>query len=111
MTRKLHTSAIAPCKLKTSLCLFVAAFVLLANGSGPSPVRAADITLTKIGSPIWRPTDFQMFSAPTAPFPDAFFDTIDALLPLEGPGAATYTPHQPPYDTELSTNAAAAGFV
>ncbi|HEX2473114.1 MAG TPA: hypothetical protein VHK01_00125, partial [Lacipirellulaceae bacterium] len=47
----------------------------------------------------------------TAPFPDAFFDTIDALLPLEGPGAATYTPHQPPYDTELSTNAAAAGFV
>ncbi|HJQ79505.1 MAG TPA: PEP-CTERM sorting domain-containing protein [Lacipirellulaceae bacterium] len=69
------------------------------------------VTTTKVGSPIWKPADFQMFTAPAAPFPDAFFDTLDALLPLEGPGTTTYTPHQPPYDTELSTNAAAAGFV
>jgi hypothetical protein len=68
------------------------------------------ITLTKVGSPIWRPGNFQMFTAPAAPFPDAFFDTLDLMLPLEGPGVTTYTPHQPPYDTELSTNAAAAGF-
>jgi hypothetical protein len=72
---------------------------------------AAPITVTKVGSPIWKPTDFQLFSAPAAPFPDAFLHTIDLMLPLEGPGAATYTPHAGPYTSELSTNAAAAGFV
>lgn len=68
------------------------------------------IGLTQVGSPIWRPADFQLFAAPAAS-DDDFFATIDAMLPLEGPGAPTYTPHQPPYDTELSTNATAAGFV
>jgi hypothetical protein len=111
MTRKLHNNVFASFRLKTASCVFAAAFVFLVSVCCPSHVEAADITLTKIGSPIWRPTDFQMFTAPTAPFPDAFLDTLDALLPLEGPGAATYTPHQAPYDTELSTNAAAAGFV
>jgi hypothetical protein len=52
-----------------------------------------------------------MFTAPANPFPAAFNHTTDLLLPLEGPGATTYTPHSPPYNTELSTNAAAAGFV
>jgi hypothetical protein len=69
------------------------------------------IGLTEVGNAIWKPTDFQLFTAPAAPFPEAFFATLDKMLPLEGPGAAVYTPHGPPYDTELSTNAAAAGFV
>jgi hypothetical protein len=72
---------------------------------------AVDIALTRIGEPIWKPADFQLFSAPAAPFPDGFLDTLDAMLPLEGPGVTTYTPHPGPYDNELSTNAAAAGFV
>jgi hypothetical protein len=111
MTRNLYTNVIASCKLQTSSCVLAMAFVLLASACGTSPVRAVGITLTKVGSPIWKPVDFQMFTAPAAPFPDAFFDTLDALLPLEGPGTTTYTPHPGPYDTELSTNAAAAGFV
>jgi hypothetical protein len=51
-----------------------------------------------------------LFTAPA--LNDAFTDTIDLLLPLEGPGAPVpYTPHAGPYDQELSTNATAAGFV
>ncbi len=79
--------------------------------STPPNLNQLPIVLTKVGSPIWKLTDFQLFSAPASPFPDAFFDTIDSMLPLEGPGVATYTPHAGPYDSELSTNAAAAGFV
>jgi hypothetical protein len=70
------------------------------------------VTLTQIGSPIWRPVDFQTFIAPIEP--QAAGDATTAkLLPLDPLfGATTYTtPHQPPYDTELSTGAAAAGFV
>lgn len=69
------------------------------------------VSVTQVGTPTWMPTDFQLFTAPADPFPDAFFDTLDALLPLEGPGVPVYTPHAGPYDQELSTNAAAAGFV
>lgn len=82
----------------------------------PAPPSSAQtlipgVSLTQVGSPIWMPTDFQLFTAPADPFPAAFFDTLDALLPLEGPGVPAYTPHAGPYDQELSTNAAAAGFV
>ena len=84
----------------------------VAGGSVRSRLAAAPaIGLTKVGSPIWKPTDFQLFTAPAAPFPDAFIDTLDLMLPLEGPGIPVYTPHAGPYETELSTNAAAAGFV
>jgi hypothetical protein len=69
------------------------------------------IGLTEVGNASWKPADFQLFTAPAAPFPSAFLGTLDEMLPLEGPGAAVYTPHSGPYDTELSTNAAAAGFV
>jgi hypothetical protein len=89
----------------------VAVLTWLVISSGSALAGAPEIELTKVGSPIWKPGDFQMFTAPAAPFPDAFFDTLDALLPLEGPGVATYTPHAGPYGTELSTIAAAAGFV
>jgi hypothetical protein len=78
--------------------------------SASMPAVIPGVSVTKVGSPIWKPTDFQLFTAPAEG--DAFFDTIDLLLPLEGPGAPVpYTPHAGPYDQELSTNAAAAGFV
>jgi hypothetical protein len=96
--------------LRATATALAPVFVMLVVAAGASSAHA-EIMLTKVGSPIWRPGDFQMFTAPAAPFPDAFFDTLDALLPLEGPGTTTYTPHPGPYDTELSTNAAAAGFV
>jgi hypothetical protein len=87
------------------------AVALVAFMSCAAWADAPAIGLTKVGSPIWKPTDFQLFTAPAAPFPDAFVGVLDQLLPLEGPGVPTYTPHAGPYDMELSTNAAAAGFV
>jgi hypothetical protein len=69
------------------------------------------ITLTQVGSPIWRPGDFQLFTAP-GDTDEAFFATIDSLLPRDTRLAPTYTtPHTPPYDTELSSSAAAVGLV
>ncbi len=111
MTRKFHSYVGAFCTLRTPLCTLLTVCALLTVLSGPALAAAPAIGLTKVGSPIWKPGDFQLFTAPAAPFPDAFFDTLDLLLPLEGPGVAVYTPHAGPYDTELSTNAAAAGFV
>jgi hypothetical protein len=90
---------------------FVAIIAVLIAQADSLLANPPAIGLTQVGSPIWRPGDFQLFTAPAAPFPDTFLDTIDLLLPFEGPGAAVYTPHDGPYDTELSTNAAAAGFV
>ncbi len=111
MTRKFQTYVRAFRSLKTPVCTLLAVFALLVALSGPALAAAPAIGLTQVGSPIWKPADFQLFTAPAAPFPDAFIDTLDAMLPLEGPGIPTYTPHAGPYDTELSTNAAAAGFV
>jgi hypothetical protein len=111
MTCKIPTDAVTLLTKKTPVCTLFAVFSLLVALSSASPAAPPEIGLTKVGSPIWRPGDFQLFTAPASPFPDAFFDTLDLLLPLEGPGITTYTPHAGPYDTELSTNAAAAGFV
>ncbi len=69
------------------------------------------VELTKIGAPTWKPADFQLFSAPAAPFPTEFNHVYDTLAPLDGPSVVVYTPHAPPYDTELSTGAAAGGYV
>ncbi len=110
MTRRsLHAGAFG--KLNSTWFTLLATVALVATIAAPATAQPPAIGLTQVGSPIWRPGDFQMFTAPASPFPDAFFDTLDSLLPLEGPGVAVYTPHAGPYNTELSTNAAAAGIV
>jgi hypothetical protein len=100
---------------RISKVVVLASLALAASAALPSIRLEAEppaVALTQIGSPIWRPVDFQLFTAPANPG-EVFQATVDALLPLEPPqDATTYsTPHAPPYDTELSTNAAAAGFV
>jgi hypothetical protein len=96
-------------KIQHVVILVVAAFSAVPPGQ--SAAQPPAVTLTQIGSPIWRPVDFQLFSAPVEP-DAAATATINALQPLDPSGVATYTtPHAPPYDTELSTNAAAAGIV
>jgi PEP-CTERM motif len=98
--------------LRMSTCRpLLSALALLAVASGMAQADTISIGLTKVGAPTWKVADFQLFTAPADPFPDAFFHTLDLMLPLEGPGATTYTPHAGPYDHELSTNGAAAGFV
>jgi len=72
--------------------------------------QAAELELTQIGSPIWRPTDFHLFSAPASPFPAAFDAVVDTLAPLDGFTGA-YTPHVPPYGAEIAAGMAAGGYV
>jgi hypothetical protein len=100
------------CLLKRRHFLMVAVIATAALNAGLSAAQPPAVTLTQIGSPIWRPVDFQLFSAPVEPdaAATASFRALEPLQPL--PGETTYTtPHAPPYDTELSTNAAAAGYV
>jgi hypothetical protein len=90
--------------------LAVAAFSAVQPGQ--SAAQAPAVTLTQIGAPIWRPADFQLISAPVEP-DEAARATSRVLEPQQplGPAEPYTTPHGPPYDTELSTNAAAAGIV
>ena len=80
---------------RTSLCtsklhhvviLAVAAFTAVQPGQLAAQPPA--VTLTQVGSPIWRPVDFQQFSAPVEP-DAAVTATNFALEPLQplGPGA------------------------
>ena len=83
------------------------------SGAGKHP----EVGLTKIGVPSWKPADFQLFTAPAAPFPGEFNHVFDTLAPLDAPfynynqSGGVYVPHGPPYDTELSTAAVAGGYV
>ena len=61
------------------------------------------VDLTRVGNPIWRPTDFHLFTAPCEPS-SAFDDVADLIVPFNSP------PRNPPYDDLLSERIAAAGF-
>jgi hypothetical protein len=112
MAHKSRIDRTLHCLLKRRHFLMVAVFASAALNAGQSAAQPPAVTLTQIGSPIWRPADFQLFSAPVEP-DAAFRATSRALEPLAplGPGEPYTTPHGPPYETELSTNAAGAGFV
>src|SRR5262245_42636605 len=88
-------------RLVVTLTVIALAAVQLDKSAAQSPT----ISLTQIGSPIWRPTDFQIFSAP------GYTDEDDertraAIRPLDPPSGPYTTPHGPPYDSELSSNMA-----
>jgi hypothetical protein len=112
MSSSMSKSRLLFCSWKTHRLWLLAIAALVATHAAQSLAQPPAVTLTQVGSPIWRPVDFQLFSAPGYEEED-FRSTVDALEPLHPPAdATTYTtPHDPPYDAELSTNAAAAGFV
>jgi hypothetical protein len=112
MAHKSRIDRTLHCLLKRRHFLMVAVVASAALNAGLSSAQPPAVTLTQIGSPIWRPADFQLFSAPreTEAGGAATFRALEPLQPL-GPGEPYTTPHGPPYDNELSTNAAAAGFV
>ena len=94
MTSHRHNRTLVP-----AAALLVILFVL-----GTASLRAdVPVELTRVGNPIWRPTDFHLFTAP-ADTDEAFFAVADAVL-----GPAVGPPRQPPYDDLLSGNMAAAG--
>jgi hypothetical protein len=93
MTSHRHKYLVAP----------AAMFVILLT-RGPAILFAdVPVELTRIGNPIWRPTDFHLFTAPCEPA-TAFEEVADLIVPFNAP------PRNPPYDDVLSERIAAAGF-
>ena len=82
----------------TSLVIATTLVVL----SRPALAAAPNIQLTKIGNPIWKPVDFQLFSAPATPFDAEFGQVYNTLLPYDTPPPLTSrtrrptTPSSPP---------------
>ncbi len=87
--------------LPTALTATHVRYLPLVVKLGPRP--AFTITLTPIGTPIWKPVDIHLFSASGGDFSD-FEATIAALLPPpnHGAGGSPGQPHAPPYETELA---------
>jgi hypothetical protein len=61
------------------------------------------VELTRVGDPIWRPTDFHLFTAACEPT-EAFEVVAGLIVPFDAP------PRNPPYDNVLAERIAAAGF-
>ena len=83
--------------------VLAATYILLTAAPGDAQV---EITMTPIGEPIWKPADYQVFSAPSDSFP-TFLGMVDLILgPLPDPNRE---PIDPPHDTLISDGMAAAG--
>lgn len=68
----------------------------------PPAQAGAEFSLTPIGSPIWKPVDIHLFTAPMGSGPDyrEFYDTIDGLLAeMYHKGGES---DAPPYDRVLA---------
>jgi hypothetical protein len=104
MSHRLLTCRTEIARLSIVSVVVLAVVALVAWQPGQLAAQPPTMELTEIGSPIWRPVDFELFSAPIEP-DEAFLATVDAVL------GTTYTAHAPPYDHELSNNVAVAGFV
>ncbi len=97
-------------KASTILSLVVVTFLSF------SQVASAEISTTAVGNPIWEPADSILFTAPAASF-ESFVETLQTLLPppnhefdAANGGIVPGIPHAGPYDIELSTAVADAGF-
>lgn len=86
-------------------CRTLSLAVLVMSLVGPAFLRAdVPVELTRVGNPIWRPTDFHLFTAPCEPTPEAFNAVADLIVPIPEPRT------DPPYDNLVSDRMAAAGF-
>jgi hypothetical protein len=96
------------------------AALLLAPGASRANGSLVDLALhaTPVGTPVWQPVDFHLFSAPVGTFENGFaqfFEIQPELLPPPNhvfdptfkiiPGA----PHRPPYSEELEEGVARLG--
>lgn len=80
-----------------------AALFIIFLTSGPAVLRAdVPVQLTRVGNPIWSPTDPHLFAA-QADTDTAFNAVADLVI---GPKV----PRDPPYDNELADHLASAGF-
>jgi uncharacterized protein YjbI with pentapeptide repeats len=107
--RTRHAHTVTP--RLTSVCRVVFVLALLGFRDNGCLADPPEIQVTRIGAPTWKPVDFQLFSAPAAPFDQEFGQVYRTLLPHDSQPAASYTPHAPPYDTEFSAGMIAGGYV
>lgn len=95
-----------------SCAVVVALAVVGRPGSAPADVI---VSVTQVGTPNWRPTDFHLFTAPAEPLASTGVNTVQSIIPQPShlvtpagvvlPGAA----HPGPYTSELATGLAALG--
>ena len=87
--------------------------------AGITPLTAAGVTFTPIGTPTWEPVDFHVFSAPIGTEGSGyaeFLATLAALLPppnhISDPavGILPGTSHAPPYNQELANGVSNLGY-
>jgi hypothetical protein len=71
--------------------------------------QASTVTLQRIGTPIWTPVDFHVFSAPAGSW-EEFLEVINAIWGPPNHPLPTGAPHPPPYDTELAEGIARQGY-
>src|SRR5262245_32871748 len=104
--------------MRFALSLVVLWGIILA-GPGITPVAAAEVTFTPIGTPAWELVDFHVFSAPIGTSASGyaeFLATLAALLPppnhVSDPavGILPGVTHAPPYDQELANGVSNQGF-
>jgi len=93
-------------------CAVVLALAALVGRPGSA---AADVivSVTQVGTPNWRPTDFHLFTAPAEPLATTGVNTVQSIIPqpfhvvtpggVVLPGAA----HPGPYTSELAAGLAA----
>lgn len=102
-------------RFSTRTALALCGFLLAVTSAAPrrsvatsvERPSAVAVQLTRIGTPIWRPVDFHLFSAPVGTPADgyaAWTQTASAVL------ARSIQPHLPPYDADIATGVAQAGF-
>jgi hypothetical protein len=119
MTRIIFAIALGAVALVAAIAAQGSPAVVPAVSLSAGPPPAQGVRLAPIGNPTWKPVDFHLFSAPVGTADTGYAEfsaTVLALLPPPnhephpdlgvGPGA----PHSPPYDSELATGIAEAGF-
>lgn len=103
-------------RIASAFFVFIAIVTML---SGITPMAAAGITVTAIGTPTWQPVDLHVFSAPigvAATGYAGFLATLAAILPppkhVSDPvfGILPGVSHSPPYDEEIASGVSGLGF-
>jgi hypothetical protein len=78
-----------------------------------SSAMGTTVTLTPLGTPIWKPVDIHLFSAPVGTRQSGYREFMETVTAIWGPPdhpIPTGQPHDPPYDTELAEGIAAQGY-
>lgn len=96
---------------RLTVCCVLSTFGILAARPSvattlPRP-SAVTVQLTRSGTPIWRPVDFHLFTAPVGSPADGYAEWARTAAAVLAPSNQL---HPPPYDTDIGTGVHQAGF-